>query len=189
MFCTIRQLVAFLLLLPLLLAGCSPHQQRADLVFINGAEPETLDPAVITGQPEGRIVNALFEGLLRFDKKGNAVPGVAASWEISLDARSYIFHLRPEARWSDGKQVIAQDFVDSWQRTLNPVTASAYSYQLFSVVGAEDFANGKSKDFSTVGVKALDAATLQVTLHQPTSYFLDLCAFPTLYPVRTDLIA
>jgi oligopeptide transport system substrate-binding protein len=168
--------------------GCSPSEKRADLVFINGAEPETLDPAVITGQPEGRIVNALFEGLLRFDRQGHAVPGVASSWKISPDGCTYTFFLRPDARWSDGKQVTASDFVKSWHRTLDPVTASAYNYQLYSVIGAEDFASGKTKDFSKVGVKARDDVTLQVTLRQPTSYFLDLCAFPTLFPVRTDLI-
>jgi len=159
------------------------------LILINGAEPETLDPAVITGQPEGRIVNALFEGLLRFNRHGLSVPGVADSWKISPDYLTYTFHLRPNARWSDGKPVTAEDFVESWRRTLEPETASAYNYQLFPVRGAEDYATAKTKDFSTVGVKALDHATLQVTLHEPTTYFLDLCAFPTLYPVRTDLIA
>jgi oligopeptide transport system substrate-binding protein len=174
------------------IAGCSHRQKKADLVFINGAEPETLDPALITGQPEGRIVNALFEGLLRFDSKGRSGPGVAFSWEISPDRLTYTFHLRSDARWSDGLRVTAADFVDSWRRTLDPSTASAYSYQLFSVRGAEEFANGdpeKPRDFSKVGVKALDEATLRVTLKQPTPYFLDLCAFPTLYPVRTDIIA
>jgi oligopeptide transport system substrate-binding protein len=182
--------LALLLILGLPL-GCSRVQKRADLVFINGAEPETLDPALITGQPEGRIVNALFEGLLRFDRQGLSRPGVASSWEISPDRVNYTFHLRPDARWSDGRRVTAGDFVDSWRRTLDPATASAYSYQLFSVRGAEEFASstgGKAHDFSTVGVKALDDATLSVTLKQPTPYFLDLCAFPTLYPVRTDLI-
>jgi len=176
----------------LFLAGCSPHRLRSDLIFINGAEPETLDPALITGQPEGRIVNALFEGLLRFDRAGIAGPGVASTWEISADRCVYTFHLRKEARWSDGKEITAGDFVDSWRRTLDPSTASAYSYQLFSVKGAEDFANDpvrKTPDFSSVGVKALNDHTLRVTLRQPTPYFLDLCAFPTLYPVRTDLIA
>jgi oligopeptide transport system substrate-binding protein len=181
------------LLSVLLIAGCitacSRQQKRADLVFINGAEPETLDPALITGQPEGRIVNALFEGLLRFDRHGKSIPGVASFWEISPDRTTYTFHLRPDAAWSDGRRVTASDFVDSWCRTLDPATASAYSYQLFSVRGAEDFANGKTHDFTKVGVQALDGATLRVTLKQPTPYFLDLCAFPTLYPVRTDLIA
>ena len=173
----------------LVILGCSGSKNRADLIFINGAEPETLDPALITGQPEGRIVNALFEGLLRFDRRGKSTPGVAYAWEISQDRCTYTFHLRPEAKWSDGTKITAKDFVDSWHRTLTPSTASAYCYQLFSVVGAEDFATGKERDFSKVGVRAIDSATLQVSLRQPTPYFLDLCAFPTLYPVRTDLIA
>ena len=173
----------------MLVSGCTPQSRRADLVFVNGAEPETLDPALITGQPEGRIVNALFEGLLRFDRHGKSIPGVASSWEVSEDRRTYVFHLRPEARWSDGRRVTARDFMESWRRTLDPATASAYSYQLFSVDGAEDFANAKCSDFSKVGVKSPDDSTLVVKLRQPTPYFLDLCAFPTLYPVRTDLIA
>lgn len=169
--------------------SCSPGHERADLVFINGAEPETLDPALITGQPEGRVVNALFEGLLRFDRHGRSTPGVAASWEVSADHLTYTFHLRPDAKWSDGQPVMARDFVESWRRTLDPVTASAYSYQLFAVKGAEDFATGKEKDFAKVGAEAQDPLTLKVTLARPTPYFLDLCAFPTLYPVRVDLIA
>ena len=187
-----RLLIKLLALALFPMTGCAPHRERSDLVFINGAEPETLDPALITGQPEGRIVNALFEGLLRFDRDGIAGPGVASSWELSPDHCVYTFHLRHEARWSDGKQITAADFVDSWRRTLDPVTASAYSYQLFSVKGAEEFANsplGQTPDFSSVGVRALDEHTLEVMLRQPTPYFLDLCSFPTLYPVRTDLIA
>ncbi|MEI7962210.1 MAG: peptide ABC transporter substrate-binding protein [Verrucomicrobiota bacterium] len=169
--------------------SCSPRHERADLVFINGAEPETLDPALITGQPEGRVVNALFEGLLRFDRHGRSTPGAAASWEVSPDHLTYTFHLRTDAKWSDGQPVTARDFVESWRRTLDPVTASAYSYQLFAVKGAEAFATGKEKDFAKVGVEATDPLTLKVTLARPTPYFLDLCAFPTLYPVRVDLIA
>lgn len=185
-----RRAIPPLLAAALLLAGgCHSREQRADLVFINGAEPETLDPALITGQPEGRIVNALFEGLLRFDRHGRSTPGVAASWEISPDRLTYTFHLRHDARWSDGRPVSAGDFVESWHRTLDPATASAYSYQLFALKGAEEFASGKTKDFSTVGVRASGERTLVVTLRQPTPYFLDLCAFPTLHPVRTDLIA
>lgn len=190
-----RKILLLLSAALLFIQGCAPPGRRDDLVFINGAEPETLDPALITGQPEGRIVNALFEGLLRFDRHGRSIPGVASSWEISPDRMTYTFHLRPDARWSDGRPVTAGDFVGSWRRTLDPATASAYSYQLFSVQGAEEFANsgggaaGKSPDFSSVGVRAPDDRTLVVRLRQPTPYFLDLCAFPTLYPVRIDLIA
>lgn len=170
------------------LAACDPVVRRADLVFINGAEPETLDPAIITGQPEGRVVNALFEGLCAYDQDGRAVPGVAAAWEVSPDARTYTFRLRPEAKWSDGQPVTAKDFLNSWKRTLTPATGSQYNYQLFPIRNAQAFAEGKLADFSEVGVSAPDAHTLVVELENPTPYFLELCAFPTLHPVRTDLI-
>lgn len=164
------------------LVGCGPAEKRADLVFINGAEPETLDPAIITGQPEGRVVNALFEGLTTFNADGKAEPGVAESWTISEDKRTYTFTLRPNAKWSNGEPVTAQDFVNGWKRTLSPETASGYNYQLFYVKNAQAFAEGKNPDFSAVGVKALDDRTLQVTLENPTPFFLDLCATPPLYP-------
>ncbi len=171
-----------------LLAACDAGARRADLVFINGAEPETLDPAIITGQPEGRIVNALFEGLCAYDADGRAIPGVAAAWEISPDARTYTFRLRPEARWSDGKPVTSKDFLNSWKRTLTPATGAQYNYQLFPIKNAQAFAEGRVADFSDVGVSAPDDQTLVVELENPTPYFLELCAFPTLHPVRTDLI-
>ncbi|MFV0336979.1 MAG: peptide ABC transporter substrate-binding protein [Chthoniobacterales bacterium] len=171
-----------------LLASCDPATPRADLIFINGAEPETLDPAIITGQPEGRIVSSLFEGLLRVNSKGQPTPGMAESWQISPDARTYTFKIRPNAQWSNGQPVTAHDFVNSWHRTLHPTTGSLYNYQLFYIKNARDFAEGKIKNFDQVGIKALDDHTLQVTLENPTPFFLSLCAFPTLAPVPTDLI-
>jgi len=171
-----------------LLVGCGPGERRADLVFINGAEPETLDPAIITGQPEGRIVNALFEGLCAYDATGKACPGVASSWEISPDGKTYIFHLRADARWSDGHPLTARDFVDSWRRALTPATGAQYNYQLFPIKKARAFADGKISDFAEVGVRAADACTLVVELENPTPYFLELCAFPTLQPVPVSLI-
>ncbi len=172
----------------LALMGCSPVKKRADLVFINGAEPETLDPAIITGQPEGRVVNALFEGLTTYNAAGQATPGVAERWAISPDKLTYTFTLRPTAKWSDGRPVRAQDFVSGWKRTLTPETASSYNYQLFYVKNAQAFAEGKTTDFSTVGVKALDDRTLQVTLENPTPFFLDLCSTPPLYPAPIEVI-
>jgi len=172
----------------LLLSGCSESGPRADLTFINGAEPETLDPAIITGQPEGRLASTLFEGLLRFNNKGRPEPGVAERWDISEDGRTYTFHLREGASWSDGKPVTAHDFVSSWKRTLTPATASGYNYMLFPIRNAEAFASGELEDFEQVGVTALDDRTLQVELDSPTPYFLDLVSFTTYKPVRTDLI-
>ncbi len=119
------------LLAAVAITSCEKESKRADLVFINGAEPDTIDPSLIIGQPEGRVVNALFEGLTRFDRTGRAVPGVAESWTISPDGRTYTFHLRADAKWSDDVPVTARDFVDSWRRTLTPETGAAYNYQLF----------------------------------------------------------
>lgn len=171
-----------------ILLGCSPARERADLVFVNGAEPETLDPAIITGQPEGRVVHALFEGLCAFNADGHAKPGVAEAWDVSEDGKTYTFHIRDDAKWSDGRTLTAHDFVKSWQRTLTPATGSQYNYLLYPIRNAEAFATGKITDFSQVGVKAIDDRTLRVELENATPYFLDLCAFPTLHPVPVDLI-
>src|SRR5437879_5802022 len=111
-------------LLALASAGCVPHRQRADLVFLNGAEPETLDPALITDQPGSRVSDALFEGLTAFNAAGEIVPGVAERWEISPDGRTYTFHLRANARWSSGELLTTRDFVGSWKRMLAPETGS-----------------------------------------------------------------
>lgn len=170
------------------LAACGQNRERADLVFINGAEPETLDPAIITGQPEGRIANALFEGLLAFDKDGRAIPGVAQSWDISPDGKTYTFHLRADAKWSDGRRVEASDFERSWKRALEPATGVAYNYLLFPIKNARAFAEGKISDFGQVGVRAENPSTLVVELESPTPYFLELCAFPTLQPVPLDIV-
>ncbi|MEA3186644.1 MAG: oligopeptide transport system substrate-binding protein [Chthoniobacter sp.] len=170
--------------LALVLCSCAKPHPRADLVFLNGAEPETLDPALITGQPEGRIANALFEGLTASNAAAQPVPGVAERWDLSNDKRVYTFHLRADARWSNGEAVTAEDFVRSWQRTLAPETASEYAYQLYYIENGKAFNEGTLKDFSQVGVHALDARTLQVTLENPTPFFLDLCAFSTLLPVH-----
>ena len=104
------------------------------------------------------------------------------------DGKVYTFKIRPNAKWSDGRPLTASDFVESWKRTLSPETAASYNYQLFYVKNAQPFAEGKITDFSQVGVKALDDHTLEVTLENPTPFFLDLCATPPLQPVPVDRI-
>ena len=156
----------------------------ADLTLCNGDEPQTLDPAIITGQLEGRICMALFEGLTTRNAKGEIIPGMAESWERSPDGLTYTFHLRPNLKWSNGDALTAFDFLNSWERTLNPLTHSEYSYQLYYLVNGEAYGTGKLKDFSQVGVKAPDDRTLVVTLSHPTAYFLELTSFQTLCPVH-----
>ena len=111
---------------------------QADFRFANGTEPKTLDPGRATGEPEGRIVDALFEGLTARDPATLApVPGVAESWEISEDGRRYVFRLREGARWSDGRSVTAQDFAWSWRRLLTPAHGAEYAYLLYGLEHAE----------------------------------------------------
>jgi len=149
----------------------------------NMVEPESLDPGVVTGVPEHRILSNLFEGLTTADPKDlSPRPGMAATWTVSKDGLVYTFKLR-SARWTDGKPVTAHDFVYAWERVLNPKMGAKYAQQLFYLKNGEEYNRGRITDFTQVGAKALDDRTLQVTLRCPTAYFLDLTSFYTLYPV------
>ncbi len=160
-----------------------------DLTICNGDEPQTLDPAIITGQLEGRLALALYEGLTTRNARGEIIPGMAESWTISPDGLTYTFKIRPDAKWSNGEPLTAYDFLHSWERTLNPETGSQYSYQLYYLANGEAYGTGKLKDFTQVGVKAPDAQTLVVTLTHPTAFFLELTSFQTLCPVYLAGIA
>lgn len=176
-------------ILLLVVAGCMRYEPRADIVIVNGKEPESLDPAIITGQAEMRITSSLFEGLTRQDPKtGGPIPGLAERWEISPDGRTYTFHLRTNLTWSTGEPITADDVVYSWIRALDPATASDYAGQLYYLVNGEDFNSGKIKDPKLVGVHALDRYTIRADLNSPTAFFLDLCAFSTLSIVPRQTI-
>ncbi|MDO8538944.1 MAG: peptide ABC transporter substrate-binding protein [Opitutaceae bacterium] len=142
----------------------------------NGTEPQDLDPQAITGVPEHKLMMALFEGLASEDPKDlHPVPGLAEKWEISPDGRVYTFHLRPNGKWSDGSPITAADCVQSYRRILTPNFASEYAYLVYDyVVGAKEFYDGKLKDFSQVGFKALDDHTLQVTLKNASPYLMKI---------------
>ena len=130
---------------------------------------------MVTGVPENHIIRALFEGLaVKNPYTLEPAPGVAESWDISEDGRTVTFHINPEAKWSNGEAMTAQDYVWSWQRALNPAMGNLYAYMLYPVRNAEAFATGQLDDFSQVGVKALDDLTLQVTLNERTPYFIQL---------------
>jgi oligopeptide transport system substrate-binding protein len=184
-----RPLLALFLGLLLALAGCTGSEPKADLVIINGPDPETLDPALGTGLEDLRVIGALFEGLARNDPvTARPIPGLAESWEISPDGCVYTFHLRENLRWSLGEPITAGDVVYSWLRALDPQTASEYAGQLFYIKNAEPYNSGKLADSSQVGVQALDARTVRVTLNHPTAFFLDLCTFQTLAVVPRKVI-
>ena len=149
------------------------------LLLGNGAEPSDLDPHAITGTKEFAISTALFEGLASVDPvDSHPTPGVAENWDVSSDGLTYTFHLRADARWSNGDPLTAQDFLWSWQRVLTPALASEFSFYLFDIRGAADFNAGKTKDFAAVGVRAPDARTFEVTRDHPAPYFLGLLRSP-----------
>ena len=168
----------------------APEKLSANQVLYmgNGAEPKDLDPSLITGEPEGNVVNNLFEGLVSLDDNLNPTPGMAESWTLSSDGKVYTFKIRKNAKWSDGKDITADDFVWSWTRTLDPMTASEYAYQLYYVVNGEAYNTGKMKDPKQLGLKAVDSHTFQVTLANPTPFFLKLAAFYTLYPTPKHVV-
>lgn len=162
----------------LLFAGCFQGGREADLIVVNGREPESLDPAIITSQADGRIVQTIFEGLTRYNPvDATAEPGLAERWDISEEKKVYTFHIRENAKWSTGERITAHDFVYSWLRVLNPDTASDYAGNLYYIKGAEDFNSGKTTNATDVAIRALDDRTLRVELINPTPFFLELCAY------------
>ncbi len=172
-----------------LTSGCLHRETPADITIINNAEPESLDPAIISGIPEFRIVIGLFEGLTRLDPKtAQPIPGLAQSWDVSPDGCTYTFHLRIHLVWSTGEPITADDVVYSWLRAASPATASDYAGAFFYLKNGEAFVTGKIKNRSLVGIHALDRRTVRVELNHPTAFFLDLCALPVMSIVPRQTI-
>jgi len=157
---------------------------KQELVRGNGAELQSLDPHKIEGVPESNVNRDVLEGLVINDADGKIIPGVAESWENKDGGKVWIFHLRNTAKWSNGEPVTAQDFVYSWQRLADPKTASPYaSYlQYGHLLNVDDIIAGK-KTPDTLGVKALDAHPLEVTLSDAVPYFYKLLIHPSMSPV------
>jgi len=149
----------------------------------NGAEPETLDPHKSTGVPEANIIYEYLEGLVTYDVNGEIAPGVATSWDISDDGLTYIFHLRDDSKWSNGDPVTAEDFVYSLRRAVDPVTAADYASVLAPIKNAEEIIASKVPP-DQLGVEAVDAHTLKITLNGPTPYFIGLVRHHIAYPVH-----
>jgi oligopeptide transport system substrate-binding protein len=179
------------------LVSCGGREREVDraakagiLLMGNGSEPKSLDPHLVTGVPENKLIQALIEGLVAYHPTEDLEPepGVAESWQNSPDFRVWTFKLRDNARWTNGDPVTANDFVYSWQRILSPELGSEYAEMLYVIQGAEAFHQGKSKDFSQVGVKALDPKTLQVTLNGSTPYFLSMLKHYSFYPVNPKVV-
>ncbi|NLZ81053.1 MAG: peptide ABC transporter substrate-binding protein [Clostridiales bacterium] len=153
-----------------------------------GPEPNTIDPTLNTAVDGGTLINHAFEGLMKINDKSEVVNAQAADVKVSDDGLVYTFTLRDDVRWSDGEAVTAENFVYSWRRSVDPATASDYNYMLDMVVNANEIMAGEV-DPSELGVKAVDEKTFEVTLAVPTSYFLEIAAFPTTYPLREDIVS
>ena len=156
---------------------------KQTLVRNNGAEVQSLDPHKIEGVPESNVNRDLFEGLVIGDLNGHPVPGVAESWD-NKDFKVWTFHIRKDAKWSDGSPVTAQDFVYSWQRLADPKTASPYaSYLQYGHVANVDEIIAGKKPATDLGVKAIDDKTFEVTLSEPVPYFYKLLVHTSVSPV------
>ena len=196
-FSIFNKTISFLMLMLFIsLTGCGSGESNISLgnrtgilYWGNGTEPASLDPHIATGVPEHHIMSSVMEGLVLKDRKSlEPRPGVAKSWTISDDGRIYTFKLRDDARWSNGDPHIANDYVWSWWRALQPALGNQYAYMLFPIKNAKRYYDRETEDFGDVGVKALDQRTLQVTLTNPTPYFLQLLDHYSLFPVHQATI-
>jgi len=149
-------------------------------------EPPQLNSTLATDQISGMVLGHVMEGLLRYDAAGRLVGGVAERWAI--DGLEATFHLRADARWSDGRPVTADDFVFAWQTALDPANASEYAFILFPIRNAEAINQGQLPP-TDLDATALDDRTLRVRLERPVAYFDKLLAFTTYLPVRRDFYA
>ncbi|MEZ5935293.1 MAG: peptide ABC transporter substrate-binding protein [Alphaproteobacteria bacterium] len=154
----------------------------AELRIANSGEPDSLDPHHTSGIWESRILRDMFMGLTTEAADASVIPGAAESWTVSDDGLAYTFIIRDHA-WSDGTPVTADDFVYSLQRILLPETAAEYASLLYTIKNAKALNEGTITDAGELGVKAIDAKTLEITLEYPAPYFLELLTHQTAYPV------
>ena len=173
------------------LSSCSALHRgpEKDTLRINlGAEPPGLDWHVNTDNTSFDVVCNMMVGLTQYKNDLSVVPSCAKSWDILDGGKRYIFHLRNDAKWSDGKPVRAQDFDYAWRRLLNPETAAPYAFFLYDIDKAFEYNTGAIKDQSQLGIKVIDDQTLEVRLRKPATYFLTLTAICASFPMRKDII-
>lgn len=189
-----RLLMGIILATSILISACSNSSSKQKEVsekqILNvtiSEEIPSLDTAKSMNGTSSHVMQNIFEGLYVLDEKDNPVPGVAKSFEKSTDGKTYIFHLRKDAKWSNGDAVTAHDFVYSWQRTVNPQTASQYAYMLFYIKNAETINKG-ALAVDQLGVKAIDDVTLEIQLEKPTPYFLNLLTLPVYLPQHKSFV-
>jgi ABC-type oligopeptide transport system substrate-binding subunit len=160
----------------------APHALR-----VASIAPPTLDPGYSDDLPSRSLIDQLFSGLTELSPDMSPVPGIARSWDVIDQGRTYRFHLRDDVRWSDGRPVTAGDFEFAWKRVLDPASNSPASKYLLDIRGADAFNRGRGRA-EEVGVRAMGDHTLIVELESPTSYFLQLLQVSAAYPVPTHVV-
>jgi len=170
-------------------SSCKSRRARPNALRLNiGTEPPSLDWSLATDSASIQVLENIMEGLARFDDSLVARPALASEWKVSDDGLVYTFRIRDDVKWTDGVALTARHFVDGWRRLLDPTTAAEYAYFLYDVNGAEEYNSGKTTDFSTVGVRAIDDHTLEVKLKNPVVYFPSVVTFISTFPIRLDVI-
>ena len=189
-------IILFTTLFLSVLISCANNQESQNLnsfadgeiAITLGGEPRTLDPTLNSLSFGSVYMIHFFEGLTKKDSSDNVVEGMAESWDISKDGLKYTFHLRTNAKWSDGKSVIASDFEYAIKRAANPQTAATYSHMLNVIKNASLVISGKA-EVDDLQVKALDDYTLEIVLENPAPYFLEYISVSSPYfPVRKDIV-
>ncbi len=168
-----------------LLAGCSSEPRMPGFLYLRlSSDPTTLDPAQIVDTSGGAIAAKIFNGLVTFGPKAEIIPDIAESWTVSPDGKTYTFHLRSDARFSNGREVTASDFKYSFERVLSPKTNSPRTWLFDRIAGSKDFMEGRATEVS--GIKAPDDHTLVIGLDAPFGPFLGLLAMPGAYVVPKE---
>ena len=150
-------------------------------------DPGSLDPHKATTLIESNILEELFEGLVTFNARGEIIPGVAASWTVDPTGTVYDFRLRPDARWSNGNRVTAEDFVFAFRRLMAPVTGAPYANILYTLKNAERINKGELP-LEALGARALNETTLEITLEHPAPYFISQLPHLTAKPLHRKSI-
>ncbi|MGO2508198.1 MAG: peptide ABC transporter substrate-binding protein [Vibrio hibernica] len=161
---------------------------KQEIVRGNGDEVPTLDPSMSSDTSSSRVIADLFDGLVTEDLDGKIIPAIAEKWDISDDGKTYTFHLR-DANWSNGDPITANDFVYSFKRIVDPKTGAPYSWYLnmASIVNANEITKG-DKPVDSLGVKALDEKTFQVTLSKTVPYFIKMLSHESTFAVPEKMI-
>ncbi|WP_275361172.1 ABC transporter substrate-binding protein [Xenorhabdus bovienii] len=161
---------------------------KQEITRNNFSEPVSLDPHKSDSSSEFDILRDFFERMVAIDKKDKIIPALAERWETN-DNKTWVFHLRKGIKWSDGSPITAHDVVFSWRRMVTPDTISPYGSYLVqaTVVNAYDVLSGKKKP-EELGVKALDDATIEVTLGRPKADLLQMMAHPVMSPISEKVV-